>query len=208
MRNPGGALTPTGKDTANRKGTAMSNNENTTEVWKPIPGWEGHYEASTHGRVRSVKRPNSPRILKERENKNGYLEVTLSDRSRQRWVTTHVLVLETFKGFRQDGEETRHLDGTRKNNHISNLEWSSHTVNMRDRLKHGTHPQLNKTHCPRGHEHTLANNVKGNAKRGKRSCLACARAIAYVRYHPELKDNIQEISDSYYAKIMPNHSAG
>lgn len=180
----------------------MTNNQNTTEVWKAIPGWEGHYEASTHGRVRSVKRPNSPYIMQAWEDKDGYLEVTLKDRSRRRQVKTHILILETFKRFKRDGEETRHLDGSKKNNHISNLEWASHAVNIRDRIKHGTHPQLNKTHCPRGHEHTHKNNVKAEAKRGGRACLACARANAYVSYHPELKENIQEISDSYYAKIM------
>ena len=218
MRNPGGALTPTGKDTANRKGTAMSNNENTTEVWKPIPGWEQYYEVSTHGRVRSVDRSFLTssgktynwrgRIMKLTPDNNGYMRLTLSKNDKQKSVTVHRLVLETFVGTCPAGLEGCHNNGNPSDNRLVNLRWDTKSANAKDRVAHGRDKDSRKTHCIHGHILESPNLVVAPSLGNRRNCLACGRARSYTRKNPHLKPHFQELADSYYAKIMPNHSAG
>jgi len=58
----------------------------------------------------------------------------------------HILVLETFVGLRPMGYECRHLDGTRINNHVTNLAWGTHSENQLDRRLHRTAKQGEKSH--------------------------------------------------------------
>ena len=190
----------------------MTNNQNTTEVWKAIPGWEGLYEASTHGRVRSLDRnfiarsgktyKSRGRILKLVTETNGYMRVCLSKNSVRKPKSVHRLVLETFVGACPAGMEACHNNGNRADNRLENLRWDTPRQNNQDTIKHGNNYELKKTHCPHGHLLNSPNLAEWTLKRGGRKCLACQRARAYVRNHPELKTSIKQISDSYYTKIM------
>lgn len=74
-------------------------------------------------------------------NSNGYQHVLIrmADSSRKTYLIHHI-VLNTFVGPRSTGQETRHLDGDRTNNALSNLEWGTRLVNNRDKYGHGTMP--------------------------------------------------------------------
>ena len=116
------------------------------EQWKDITGYEGIYQVSDHGRVRSLDRTicngrkRKSQILKGGSHRQGYSNVLLyRDRKRQSRLV-HRLVLEAFTGPRPEGMVTRHLDGNHTNNHIDNLVWGTSTENNRDRVRHGTMP--------------------------------------------------------------------
>lgn len=180
------------------------------EEWRPIPEWEGYYEASSYGRVRSVDRSVMRgaveavirgKILKQHLRRSGYLFVNLCRDGRYKSTAVHRLVLMAFKGAAPEGYICCHNDGVRNNNHLANLRWGTYSENLHDKVKHGTDHQAKKTHCPRNHVLDGDNLVKAKA-RGNRECLACNRARAYMRYNGINMSKLQEVSDSYYADIV------
>ncbi|WP_353888591.1 NUMOD4 motif-containing HNH endonuclease [uncultured Corynebacterium sp.] len=155
------------------------------EVFRPIPGWEGHYEISSKGVVRSVARTivckNGARknlrghILTQTTNGRGYLKVTLAKNGvhTQRYV--HQLVLETFVGPRPEGLEACHADDNRSNNTVENLRWDTHSANNFDRVANGGHPLAAKTHCKHGHRFT-PDNIYWTDNGRHRHCKKCTLA--------------------------------
>jgi len=117
---------------------------NIEEKWLPVLGYEGFYDVSNMGNVRSVRRIASNgksaggRILKVNDNGHGYKNVMLCVNYKTKRKYVHRMVLEAFVGECPEGMEARHLNGKRDDNRIENLEWSTHSDNMWDREKHGT----------------------------------------------------------------------
>lgn len=182
-----------------------------TEEWKPIPGYEEFYEVSDLGRVKSLGMPRKPgkgnyarnqRILKHGIREDGYSQVTLYLGTIRKTWRVHHLVLLAFVGEMPPGQETRHINGDPSDNRLANLRYGTHTENNQDRVLHGTHHETRKTKCPRGHELIEPNLMPSQRKRGKRSCLACARAKSYSWQYPETKNQFQALADSYYSKLM------
>lgn len=109
------------------------------EQWLPIPGWEGFYEASDLGRIRSVPRYMckgcvlKPRALPEK----GYLQVGLSRNNKVTMSYVHRLVAATFIGPCPEGLEVLHGDGDPANNVPGNLRYGTHGENGRDMVRHG-----------------------------------------------------------------------
>lgn len=128
------------------------------EEWRQVKGWEGFYEVSSLGRVKSLARNRGngkgvyrieERILKQIVNKHGYLYVGLSDPKKT--MKVHRLVLTAFRGEPPIDKPTcNHIDGIKANNNIENLEWVSHTDNIRHAFKNN----LIKRHC--GEKHFMA----------------------------------------------------
>lgn len=182
------------------------------EEWREIPGYEGFYEASNRGNIRSLPRElTAPRggtyiragkVLKPWTLANGYLQVGLYREGKHKARTVHSLVLEAFAGPRPSGAEVCHNDGNKVNNNVDNLRWGSKSENAIDRTLHGTNVDANKTHCPRGHELVVPNIVPRAIRQGKRDCLACSRATNNVRYDPSRKPRFSRIADDHYLKIM------
>lgn len=100
------------------------------EIWKDIPGYEGHYQASNLGRIRSVSRKWHKRIhvLKTHENK-GYLLVWLYKDSTSKGLYVHRLVALTFLDNKDSLPCVNHKDENRQNNNLENLEWCSYSYN-------------------------------------------------------------------------------
>ena len=106
------------------------------ERWLSIPGYEGHYDVSDHGRVRSLK---TNRILKQQNNRReGRPQVCLSKDGVSRTTTPYVLVLKAFVGPKPEGYQCCHWDGDAFNNHLSNLRWGTPAENQADKIRHGT----------------------------------------------------------------------
>ncbi len=163
-----------------------------TEEWRPVIGYEGLYEVSDLGRVRSLDRvvlrsngaphPWKGQILKPSAHpKNGHLSVRLYQSDRGRTLEVHRLVGEAFLGPLPPGRETRHFDGDPANNRVRNLVYGTKSENNDDRVRHGTHHNSKKTHCPRNHGLVAPNLVASIARRGGRTCLACSRARDHAR---------------------------
>ena len=175
----------------------MATDDPTIERWLPIPGWEGLYDVSSLGRVRSHYRGG--RILRPWPDADGYLRVSLSRGGVQTIYRVHRLVLLAFAGPGEPGEEVRHLNGDATDNRADNLAWGTPAENKRDQVRHGTHRNARKEECPRGHVLQEPNIVPSEARRGWRNCLACHRAANNVRRHPEL--DMRETADRHYRTL-------
>jgi hypothetical protein len=106
------------------------------EIWKPVVGFEGIYEVSNHGQIRSLKTGKIKKITIDKSTNRPFLN--LWKNNKQFVVRVHKLVLEAFVGKCPKGLECCHNDGNSFNNHIDNLRWDTHQSNIHDRIKHGT----------------------------------------------------------------------
>jgi hypothetical protein len=120
------------------------------ETWKPVVGYEGSYEVSDMGRVRSLdrtlefirrgvpaKRFQHGKILCTPKSKDGYPVVTLAYGYVE---SVHTLVLTAFVGPKPNGHRIQclHGDGSRDNNYVGNLRWGTPLENSDDMETHGT----------------------------------------------------------------------
>jgi len=114
------------------------------EVWKDIPGYEGMYQVSSSGRVRSLDRvlehPQGAKRLKGKVLKHffssfGYHQVGLSGKT----TSVHILVAAAFLGPRSKGAEVRHGANGINDNSISNLSYGTRQQNALDQRRDGTH---------------------------------------------------------------------
>lgn len=126
-----------------------------SEQWRAVVGFEGRYEVSDQGRVRSLDRTEKferviwqtgkicsvarlhkgillvPEVVKA----SGYLRVQLGTGNK---IYVHTLVLTAFVGPCPDGFECLHGDGERTNNRDFNLRWGTRLENVHDAIRHGT----------------------------------------------------------------------
>jgi NUMOD4 motif-containing protein/HNH endonuclease len=111
------------------------------EIWADIKGYEGYYQVSNHGRVRSIRRVvvhtrrwRTTRILPARilvpQMSGGYYVVRLSKRARAKTIKVHRLVAIAFVPKRYGRPIINHKDGNKLNNLPVNLEWSNNSHNM------------------------------------------------------------------------------
>lgn len=109
------------------------------EKWKPVVGYEGLYEVSSKGRVRSVDRVLIDRIGREKLfrgqsiathlNKYGYPICKLWMGSKGKTSTIHRLVALSFLENEDNKPQVNHIDGNKENNSIDNLEWVTNSEN-------------------------------------------------------------------------------
>lgn len=100
------------------------------EVWKPIPGYEGLYDVSTFGNVRTIKRQGTnSRVLKQKLSKKGYFTVSLCKHSKYKTVGVHRLVASAFIPNINCYPCINHKDENKKNNVVNNLEWCTYEYN-------------------------------------------------------------------------------
>ena len=155
-----------------------------TEEWRPVVGFEGIYEVSRLGSVRSVdrlvrrKRDSRPffrrgQLITERVSAQGVHYVSLrrgDGRTHNR--TLAVVMLEAFVGPRPPGMVCCHYDDNKANNTLENLRWDTDSANKLDSVRNGTHAIAARTHCSNGHEFN-AENCYWNGSR--RLCRPCRR---------------------------------
>jgi len=116
----------------------------TQEQWRPILDYEGIYEVSNLGRVRSLSRYRSNgrqlsgRVLRPGRIGRGYRVVSLCYDGEGQTRRIHRLVLEAFVSPCPEGKECAHLDGDPSNNQLENLAWVTEKENSHHRIKHGT----------------------------------------------------------------------
>lgn len=121
----------------------------TVEQWRPVRGYQGFYEVSDLGRVRSVdrvvgQRPNGPRLVRGRvlspaTDSGGYQGVALCKYGTQRTERVHRLVIEAFAGA-APGMVTDHINGDRTDNRLANLRAATSSQNGMNKglLAHST----------------------------------------------------------------------
>ena len=118
------------------------------EQWKDIAGYEGFYQVSDFGDVRSIGRSIfcksgefryvPGQLLSPWKTEKGYLAVSLSRGSDRKKLRVHRLVLTAFVGPPAEGEEGCHRDNDPSNNRLENLRWGTSKSNHADKLAIGT----------------------------------------------------------------------
>ena len=162
------------------------------EIWKDIKGYEGQYQVSNTGKVRSLQRTLSSGccgigrtikelVLRPYTDHHGYLRLQLSKNSKTKKFLVHRLVAEAFIPNPNGYRCVNHKDETHTNNSVENLEWCTHkynsnygTIKERKRAKQLNHPSISKrveqldkkgnhiAFFPSVHEAERFYNIKGN----------------------------------------------
>ena len=137
--------------------------DNSIEIWKDIEGYEGMYQVSSMGRVRSLnryvrRRNGNMMLVKERIIKpfvnRGYIYVTLSKDGKQPNLKVHRLVASAFLKNTFNYPDVNHKDENTANNHVENLEWCSKKYNR----SYGTlNARMRATHRANGRKITRYN---------------------------------------------------
>lgn len=105
-------------------------------IWKPVSGFEGYYEVSNEGDIKSLSRidrlgkPVKGKILKKQSDRRGYETVTMSVDGKKTRKKVHRIVAEAFVSNPNNYEFVNHKDEDKKNNKSCNLEWCSRAYNM------------------------------------------------------------------------------
>ncbi|WP_044476437.1 NUMOD4 motif-containing HNH endonuclease [Rhodococcus aetherivorans] len=157
------------------------------EAWRPVAGYEGIYEVSNRGSVRSLARnvvrrdgnsyPIRGRMLKQTPTSTGHLCVDLyngNGRADRKMCRVHRLVAEAFLGPCPVGMEVCHENGNARDNRVENLRYDTRRSNILDKVRHGRDHNASKTHCKHGHEFTPENTYERTE--GGRTCRTCRRA--------------------------------
>lgn len=111
-----------------------------TEEWKDIKGYEGYYQASSLGRIRSLDRIDTSgkrrkgKVLKYKHDGGGYPSVILARGCKDHTIHVHRLIAETFIPNPDNKPTVNHIDENKENNAVSNLEWMTYKENAH----HGT----------------------------------------------------------------------
>ena len=107
------------------------------EEFRPVPGYEGYYEVSNFGNVKSL---TNDKILKPCLDGRGYYKVTLSKDGKTKTIRIHILVATAFLGHKPDGYKivVDHIDNNKLNNNLTNLQLITHRENISKDKKNGT----------------------------------------------------------------------
>lgn len=99
------------------------------EEWRDVVGYEGLYQVSNLGRVKSFHR-GKVHLLKYQLDSQGYVIVTLCRNGHQKRAKVHILIAQAFIPNPENKPFINHIDGNKANPHISNLEWVTQSENM------------------------------------------------------------------------------
>lgn len=148
------------------------------EVWKDIPNYEGLYQVSNLGKIKSlerkVKKYNGERIVRERILKQSYekkyMHVQLSKNGKTITRLVHRLVAETFIDNPNNLKEVNHIDANTRNNNVNNLEWCTRYENMQHAKQMGLIKHNSGEKCywykKYGKEHTRSKKIIQLTKQG------------------------------------------
>jgi hypothetical protein len=149
----------------------------TSEVWKDIVGYEGLYQVSNLGNVKSLGNEFSrkERVLKPSLQSKGYLTVVLQKNGIRNMVLVHRLVAEYFVSNPLNKPQVNHINGVKTDNNIENLEWVYHRENL---------------------DHAIKNNLTLKGEENRNSKL---KDVDVVKIHSLLQKGIttKELSESY-----------
>ena len=122
------------------------------EIWRPVVGYEGLYEVSNIGRVRSLDRfyyrLHKGKVLSPTKDRYGYLTVTLNCNGKSKTIKIHRLVAQAFLPNPDNLPQVNHKDEDKTNNNVDNLEWctAKYNVNFGTRQERYRNTMLEKGH--------------------------------------------------------------
>lgn len=112
--------------------------EREKEIWANVSGWEGTYQISNHGRLKSFKKNPCGYILSYKNKSGWYFTANLRSKGKETETTRiHILVAKHFIPNPMNKPEVNHKDGNKQNNYFENLEWVTRKENNRHAIKNG-----------------------------------------------------------------------
>lgn len=155
----------------------LSTDKPSEEVWKDVIGYEGLYQVSNFGNVKSLGNEFSrkERFLKSSPQSKGYLTVVLQKNATRKTVLVHRLVAEHFIYNIESKSQVNHIDGDKTHNIVSNLEWVSHRENL---------------------DHAIKNNLTLKGEENRNSKL---KDVDVIKIHSLLQKGVttKELSETY-----------
>ena len=143
-----------------------------TEIWKDIQGYEGFYQISNLGNVKSLERVvdkgngilqhRKERIMNKRESVDGYYIAKLNVNKKSKSIAIHILVARHFIDNPNNYPEVNHKDCNRKNNQVDNLEWCTHQQNVEHSKQLGHYKTKSGCDNPNYKNDTLKIKYKNN----------------------------------------------
>ena len=138
------------------------------EIWKDIKGFEGYYQVSNYGNIKSLTRFDGIRERQGQEIKqnlkyNGYLQVGLRKNSERKFYSVHRLVAIHFIDNPENKPQVNHIDCNKQNNNINNLEWTTSKENL-------YHAKINglRNNIPKGEKHPNFGKYGEHSKSAKK----------------------------------------
>ena len=164
-------------------------NNNIKEIWKPIPGFENFYEASTLGQIRAFR---TKKVLKTYTINSGYQCIKFTVNSQRTSHLVHRLIATTFIDNPLEKATVNHIDGNKDNNYLSNLEWNTISENHLHAYATDLHSkELCKSYIGRKHAKSITkyHNVTYDKSRDKYSAKVTHNSINYgfKRFDTELE---------------------
>ncbi len=137
------------------------------EIWKDINGYEGYYQISNQGNVRSVDRfdgvhDRKGTIIRHGLKQNGYLQVGLRKHGTRKWFGVHRLVAIHFIKNPDNKPQVNHIDGNKQNNTVENLEWVTEKENQNHAARIGLRDNM-----PKGEKHANYGKYGANSRSAK-----------------------------------------
>ena len=176
------------------------------EEWRPIEGYEGLYEVSNTGQVRSVdryvidslghRRFYKSKILSLLKGEYGYIQVNLYCNGKNKKCLVHRLVIEAFLPNPDNLPEVNHLDEDKTNNRVDNLEWCDRKYN----LSYGSRQErYRNTMLENGYWTGLSKDeyIKKYYEKNKESIKKYKKKYNQ-KYYQDHKDKISDSKRSYY----------
>ena len=182
----------------------FNDDELTTEEWRDIPGFEGIYQASNLGRIRSVDRIDSGgrslkgKVRKLKTDRRGYQQVHLSKDGEGKRFLVHRLVYTAFNGEIPEGMEVNHINEVKSDNQIENLNLMTHvenvnwgTRNQRAAKAIINHPLKSKPVVGCDHEGNVVVTFPSTQEAGRNgftesSVASCCRGVKHHKTHKGL----------------------
>lgn len=156
-----------------------------SEIWLPVVGFEDTYSVSSFGRVRrDIRGPGTQagRILKPHVTQKGYHSVCLSRDLKGHTIFVHVVVAEAFIGPRPEGQEINHKDADKQHNVPSNLEWTTHLLNIRHSEALGLRtPRRGETHHSARYSDATIAAVRASSLSSKRASEVFGISSGYIK---------------------------
>ena len=158
------------------------------EIWKDVVGYEGLYQVSNLGNVKSVEREmqnyRGNKFIKVSKpigkfiNKYGYIRVTLYKNGIPRPFTVHRLVATAFIPNPMGLKDINHIDFNKKNNNIENLEWCSRSYNVKHAIKHNPN---------------ILSGIMNHIEKCKRPIIQYTMQGEFVKEFPSARDAMKEL---------------
>lgn len=154
------------------------------EIWKDIKGFEGYYQVSNLGRIKSFSRNKNGVILKNCLDKQGYTRVNLCKDKKATQIRVHVIVSRNFidQDYTKKGLHCNHIDGDKSNNKLSNLEVVSRSENELHAFRIGLKSHKGNKHNQRKINKKDAENIRIELNKGV-STIALAEKYNLSRSH-------------------------